>query len=155
MRRFTLIFHAKFLFCRRNVWKLFAIMTFIGCSATSRAAGDATYLDEGNTLVRQLIEILIEEHVCTSTIDCRQHGGYAFIKPVKQGVEISVYRIKSDQVAARLLQACTGSFATRPLGKEMTAAIYSIGALERNSQSAFSKTPATFTLKLEKTNVNH
>lgn len=156
MKNLALISYAKWLFFGEiKLWNFVAIATLIVCSTTSIAGEDATYLDEGNVLVRRLIDTLIEEHVCVSKIDCRSHGGYAFIKPVKQGVEMSVYGIKSDQVAAKLLQACAGSFATRPLGKEMTVTIYRIGALERNNQTSFSKTPPTFTLKLEKTNVKH
>lgn len=156
MNNLMSIFYAKCLFFRKvKLWKFVTSVALITCTATASAWEDATYLDEGNVLVRRLIDILIEEHICASTIDCRKQGGYAFIKPVKQGVEMSIYRIKSDEVAARLLQACVGSFATRPLGQEMTATIFDIGILERNNQSFFSKAPPTFTLKLEKTNVNH
>lgn len=134
--------------------RIIAMVTLLLCSTSSNAGGYHTYLDEGNLLVKQLIVILVEEQVCTSTIDCQSQGGYAFIKPVKKGVEISVYGIKSDKVVARLLQACTAAFATKPLGQEMTAAIYDIRISDRINQSSLAKAPPIFKLKLEKINAN-
>lgn len=146
---------ARFLYGRCNVWGLLVVAPLILTNTASYAGGYHTFNDEGHLLVNNLKSILIAEHVCASIIDCQSQGGYAFMKPVKLGVKISVYGVKSDRITASLLQTCAAAFATRQLGQEMTVEIYNVSILERNSQSAFSKTPATFTLKLEKTNVDH
>ena len=144
----------KWRFFESKIWKILAILVLTLSNATSKAGGEHTYLEEGNLLAERLIRILIEEQVCASIIDCGKRGGFAFVKPVKRGVEISVYSIKSDLIAAKVLQACAFSFATRLIGQEMVASIYNLGTLERMNQSSFNKASPTFTLKLEKQNGN-
>ena len=121
---------------------------------SSYASEDPTYLSEGQFLINQLIEILKTEGICTSSVDCRSNGGYALFKPLNHGVRISIYGIKSNLIAAKLLQTCVEYFPTRRLGTEMTVEVFGVSVLERIRQPAFSKSPPKFILKLEKNDVN-
>ena len=120
----------------------------------SFASKETEYLDEGNLLVKQLIDVLIQGDVCKSPVDCRRNGGFAFFKPERNGVSITVYGVQSKEVAAKLLQTCVTAFAVRPLGTEMSSEIFSVPHAEYIKQQTFRKTSPTFILKLEKSNGN-
>lgn len=140
---------------RCSFMKSLTAVALILCSTAALAWEDATYLEESNLLAQRLETILIGESVCISIADCNQKGGFVFNKPLKNGSKIFVYGIKSSRTISMLLQACIDSFATKKLGNELSIEVYSIKEAVHRNQTLFGKTPPTFKLLLEKTNVNN
>lgn len=130
--------------------KLIAAIALASVVNVSFASKNTEFLDEGNLLVKQLIEVLIQDNVCKSPIDCRRDGGFAFSKPERNGVSVTVYGVQSKELAAKLLQVCVTAFAVKPIGNEMKAEIFSVSHAEYMSQRLFGKAAPAYVLKLEK-----
>lgn len=94
-------------------------------SSFAYSAGEHQYLTEGNLLVGRLTEILIREGICENTTKCSSSdGGHAFVKPVKGGVEVSIYGVDKAEISSKLLQEAAGSFATRDIGRHLLLQIF-------------------------------
>lgn len=130
-------------------WAIF-LSVFVVASSPAYSAGEHQYLAEGNLLISRLTEVLVQEGVCESAAKCAiSDGGHAFVKPVKDGLEISVYGVRRGEVASRLMQESVGSFAMRDFGRHLLVRIFELPRTVTLTQR-FGEQGPSFSLKVEK-----
>jgi hypothetical protein len=126
----------------------------IGSSlGTAFAGSEFAYLATAQALSRQLVSILAEAGICNSVADCQKHaGGVVLVRPLRDGVEISVYDVRSRDVAAKLLRQAAEYFTNNEIGTAATILIYEGTKTDQLKQPAFSKLQPTYRLRMEKKN---
>jgi hypothetical protein len=117
----------------------------------AHSAGEHQYLAEGNLLVLRLTDILVREGICEPAIKCASNeGGHVFVKPVKDGVEISIYGIRRVETSSKLLQESAGSFAMRDIGQHLWVQIFESTKASSLNQKFLNKERPKFYLRVEK-----
>jgi hypothetical protein len=120
-------------------------------SPLAYSAGEHQYLVEGNLLVSRLTDILVREGICESAAKCASNdGGHAFVKPVKDGLEISIYGINRVEISSKLLQESVGSFSMRDIGRHLSVHIFESSKEAALKQNFPNKRQPTFSLRVEK-----